>query len=129
MRLRKGVFVCFITSLIIISSVFTNESCKQVPSSKLRFEISFPSSVHPEAITGRVFVMITKDEKREPRLQAGSWSRSVPFFGLDVESMKPGEVAVIDESILGYPPKSLREITMFRVSLIFTLSFTALMAM
>jgi len=110
MRLRKGIFVCFITSLIIISGVFTNESCKQVPSSKLRFEISFPSSVHPEAITGRVFVMITKDEKREPRLQAGSWSRSVPFFGLDVESMKPGEVAVIDESILGYPPKSLSEI-------------------
>jgi len=110
MRSRKGIFVCFITSLIIISGVFTNESCKQVPSSKLRFEISFPSSVHPEAITGRVFVMITKDEKREPRLQAGSWSRSVPFFGLDVESMKPGEVAVIDESILGYPPKSLSEI-------------------
>jgi hypothetical protein len=110
MRLRKGVFVCFITSLIIISGVFTNESCKQVPSSKLRFEISFPSSVHPEAITGRVFVMITKDEKREPRLQAGSWNRSVPFFGLDVESMKPGEVAVIDESILGYPPKSLSKI-------------------
>jgi len=110
MRSRKCVFVCFITSLIIISGVFTNESCKQVPSSKLRFEISFPSSVHPEAITGRVFVMITKDEKREPRLQAGSWNRSVPFFGLDVESMKPGEVAVIDESILGYPPKSLSEI-------------------
>ena len=110
MRSRKCVFVCFITSLIIISGVFTNESCKQVPSSKLRFEISFPSSVHPEAITGRVFVMITKDEKREPRLQAGSWNRSVPFFGLDVESMKPGEVAVIDESILGYPPKSLSEV-------------------
>ncbi|MGD8536406.1 MAG: alpha/beta hydrolase-fold protein [Candidatus Aminicenantes bacterium] len=110
MRLKRGIFVFIITSLIIISSVFINDSCKQVPSSKLRFEISFPSSVHPEAITGRVFVMITKDEKREPRLQAGSWSRSVPFFGLDVESMKPGEVAVIDENILGYPPKSLSEI-------------------
>jgi len=110
MRLKKGVFVFFITSLIVISCVLPNESCKQVPSSKLRFEISFPSSVLPEEITGRVFVMITKDEKREPRLQAGSWSRSVPFFGLDVESMKPGEVAVIDESILGYPLKSLSEI-------------------
>ncbi len=110
MKLRKGILVCFITSLIIIFSVFTNESCKQVPSSRLRFEISFPSSVHPEAITGRVFVMITKNEKREPRLLAGSWSRSVPFFGLDVERMKPGEVAVIDENILGYPPKSLSEI-------------------
>jgi hypothetical protein len=111
MRMKKRVFIYFITVLIIISGVFTHESCKQAPtSSKLRFEISFPSSVHPEAITGRVFVMITKDEKREPRLQAGSWSRSVPFFGLDVESIKPGEVAVIDENILGYPPKSLSEV-------------------
>lgn len=109
MRLKKGIFLCFITALII-SGAFINESCKQASTPKLRFEISFPASVHPETITGRVFIMITKSEKREPRLQAGSWSNSVPFFGLDVGDMKPGEVAIIDENVLGYPPKSLSEI-------------------
>lgn len=109
MRLKKGIFLCFITALII-SGAFINESCKQASTPKLRFEISFPASVHPETITGRVFIMITKSEKREPRLQAGSWSNSVPFFGLDVGDMKPGEVAIIDENVLGYPLKSLSEI-------------------
>lgn len=110
MKLKKSLFVYVIAALIIISGVFTNQSCKPAESSRLKFEISFPSTVHPELITGRVFVIITRNEKREPRLQAGSWSNSVPFFGLDVEEMKPGEVAVIDENVLGYPPKSLSEI-------------------
>ena len=33
--------------------------------------------------------MVTENEKREPRLQAGSWMRSVPFFGLDVHDPGP----------------------------------------
>lgn len=110
MKSRKSFIVCFIAILIIGSSIFANESIEQTKSSKLRFEISFPLSVHPEQITGRVFVMISRNDRREPRLQAGSWSRSVPFFGLDVEDFKPGEIAVIDENVLGYPLKSLTEI-------------------
>jgi len=110
MKLTKNIVVYFLTVVFIISGIFTNESCKKSKSSKLRLEISFPSSVHPEAITGRVFVMISKDKRREPRLQAGSWSRSVPFFGVDVEDLKPGEVVKIDGDVLGYPLKSLDEI-------------------
>ena len=50
-----------------------------------RFEISFPAAAHAEAITGRAFVMITRDASREPRLQVGDWADSAPFFGVDVE--------------------------------------------
>lgn len=110
MKSRKRFIVCFIAILIIGSGIFANESIEQTKSSQLRFEISFPPSVHPEQITGRVFVMISRNDRREPRLQAGSWSRSVPFFGMDVEDFKPGEIAVIDENVLGYPLKSLTEI-------------------
>jgi len=110
MKSRKSFIVCFIAILIIGSSIFAGKSFEQTKSSELRFEISFPPSVHPEQITGRVFVMISRNDRREPRLQAGSWSRSVPFFGLDVEDFKPGEIAVIDENVLGYPMKSLTEI-------------------
>lgn len=110
MKSRKSFIVCFIAILIIGSSIFADKSFEQTKSSELRFEISFPPSVHPEQITGRVFVMISRNDRREPRLQAGSWSRSVPFFGMDVEDLKPGEIAVIDENVLGYPLKSLTEI-------------------
>ncbi len=76
----------------------------------LRFEISFPASVHPEPITGRVFVIVAGREAREPRLQVGSWMSQTPFFGKDVDQMKPGQPAVIDTGTPGYPAVSLKDI-------------------
>lgn len=76
----------------------------------LRFELSFPAGIKSGELTGRVYVMISSDNSREPRLQAGNWRNSVPFFGKDVENLQPGEAAVIDETVLGYPLKSLKEL-------------------
>lgn len=76
----------------------------------LKFEISFPASVRAQPITGRVFVIITRDEGKEPRLQIGWPSDSPPLFGVDVSQLKPGEPAVIDESTFGSPMASLRDL-------------------
>lgn len=107
-KIHSKLFYPLLIALLFIA--ITICSCQKASSSKLRFEISFSGSVHTEPITGRIFVMISDNDEREPRLQAGSWSRSVPFFGLDVENLYPGEEIVIDESILGYPPKSFNDI-------------------
>lgn len=74
----------------------------------LRFEISVASSVHPEPITGRVYVMISRTNDREPRLQIGR--TGAPFFGRDVERLKPGAAAVINTIDLGSPVESLADI-------------------
>ncbi|MGE5246057.1 MAG: alpha/beta hydrolase-fold protein [Betaproteobacteria bacterium] len=74
----------------------------------LRFEISFPAAAHRGPITGRVFVMISRNNVREPRLEIGRLG--APFFGRDVVRLKPGEPAVIDASDLGSPVESLRDI-------------------
>ncbi|MFO7980190.1 MAG: hypothetical protein R6V00_05065 [Candidatus Aminicenantes bacterium] len=95
--------------LLIFSVVFLNV-CKEAPPSKLQFALSFSSSAHSENITGRVFVFVSEDDQREPRLQAGSWRNSAPFFGKDVEDLEPGQEVLIDENILGYPTESLQEI-------------------
>ncbi|HEV2380314.1 MAG TPA: alpha/beta hydrolase-fold protein [Terriglobia bacterium] len=78
--------------------------------SLLKFEITFPASAHADAITGRVFVMISPEREPEPRLRAGFWGDAPPLFGADVDSLKPGQSAVIDGSTLGYPVDSLRDI-------------------
>lgn len=75
---------------------------------KFRFEISFPASVRSEAITGRVYVMISRTAEKEPRLQIGR--TGVPFFGRDIELLLPGQTALIDETDLGSPVPTLREI-------------------
>src|ERR1700761_9668007 len=76
----------------------------------LRFQISFPAAAHAEPITGRVFVILSRDiapcgpadavaataEPCEPRLQVSRIG--VPFYGRDVTSLKPGDSATIDNS-------------------------------
>src|SRR5580765_315794 len=70
-----------------------------------RFEISYPASANSGPITGRVFIMISRNSEREPRLQISRIG--VPFFGRDVEKLAPGQAAVIDATDLGTPVESL----------------------
>ena len=73
-----------------------------------RFELSFPASAHAEPVTGRIYVMISRNNDREPRLQIGR--TGVPFFGRDVEQLAPGAAGVIDATDLGSPVTSLADI-------------------
>lgn len=80
------------------------------PPSNLKFEISFPKSIHAAPLTGRLFVIIATRRQPEPRLQAGFWGDSAPLFGADVSQLSPGQMASIDSPTLGYPLKSLAEL-------------------
>jgi len=105
-----SIFIFLFIPLFIVASHLTKvygESPQD--SSGLKFEISFSKAVHPDPITGRVYVMISGYKDPEPRFQTRQ-SRSSPFFGMDVENLDPGEAAVIDAEVLGFPLKSLREI-------------------
>ncbi len=73
-----------------------------------RFEVSFSEEAHAEPITGRVYVMISETDEREPRLQIGTGG--VPFYGEDVEQLSPGTGATIDAGTFGYPVESLRDL-------------------
>jgi len=81
----------------------------QTGTAPLRFEISFAAAARSEPVTGRVFVMITRNGEREPRLQLNQVD-GIPFFGVDVERLAPGGVAVIDQTTPGYPVDGLRDI-------------------
>jgi hypothetical protein len=61
-------------------------------------------------VTGRVFVVLSRDSAPEPRLAMGSLTQTTPFFGVDVAALPPGQAAVIDDTTLGYPVSSLRGI-------------------
>jgi hypothetical protein len=105
---EKRLFLAAIPLLLF--SLFFFHACKQAPASRLQFALSFPQFIHPEDITGRVFVFISESDEQEPRLQAGSWRNSVPFFGKNIQELEPGEEVLIDENVLGYPPDSLKDV-------------------
>jgi len=73
-----------------------------------RFRITLPPGSEQAPVNGRVFVMISRTSEREPRLQIGR--NGVPFFGRDVLNLEAGESGVIDETDLGSPLESLREL-------------------
>src|ERR1700674_520297 len=100
-----------------LSCASVTTSSRAAPS-PTRFEIAIPISVHGAPITGRIFVVVARANATEPRLQAGSPQGalgagegiSAPFFGADIDGLRPGTAAVIDNTTLGYPMKRLSEI-------------------
>jgi hypothetical protein len=75
-----------------------------------RAMITLDRSVSSAPVTGRVFLFLARTNDREPRLQAGSYGGSVPFFGVDVRALAPGQAATIDANTLGFPLESLRDL-------------------
>ncbi|MEA3247562.1 MAG: hypothetical protein U9Q74_15520 [Gemmatimonadota bacterium] len=68
---------------------------------QVRFEIRVPEATHKEAITGRVYVLLSRDSTREPRTAIGRVG--TPMFGHDVEQLRPGTPAVVTGTDLGTP--------------------------
>ena len=98
------------TPHLAIIIILTLLSCtnQQEPSydGQISFEIAFSAEVHSGPITGRAYVMISRTDDREPRLQIGR--NGTPFFGVDIEQLERGEAAIIDDAVLGSPVDSLR---------------------
>jgi len=90
-----------------LSLLFSQPVTAQV-NKDIKFEITFDRAAYPTPITGRVYVMISRTNVREPRFQIGR--TGVPFYGEDVIRLRPGQPAVIDETTLGSPVESLTEI-------------------
>ena len=81
-----------------------------------RFRVTVDPDSYKEPITGRVYVVVAKDPEVSDRLrrslghQPPTPGKGSPFFGQDVVDLKPGEVALIDVSAVGYPFESLHEL-------------------
>ncbi len=103
-----GAFALEVLAVLISTAIITTAAHGATP--HLKFEVSFPASVHSKPITGRVYVMISNEDEPEPRFQVGSWGSHPPFFGVDVSQLKPGEQAVIGRHTLGYPTRSLSDV-------------------
>lgn len=70
-----------------------------------RFEIRFTTSVHVAPITGRLFLILARNDGTEPRLQ-----RPLELLGIDVHAIGPGEPVVIDGATSGFPKRRLDDV-------------------
>ena len=110
--MKRRVFLSFaaVAALVALASPTAHVAHANAAAAATRFEVSYPASLDAGPITGRMFVAISRTNQREPRLQAGSYNGSVPFYGLDVSAMKAGDSAVIDGTTLGFPVDQLAQL-------------------
>jgi hypothetical protein len=73
-----------------------------------RFEVSFPRTLSEQPIDGRIVLIVSTDAEGEPRHQVVDGPKTQLAFGIDIDDMKPGQTAVFDNEVLGYPLESLR---------------------
>lgn len=68
----------------------------------LRFAVTFDTTLQTELYTGRVYVMLTTEKNREPRL-ALNWFQPPPIFAVDVENVNPTGTIILDSTALAFP--------------------------
>ena len=89
----------------------SGEVSPQRAASGLAFAISFDDAHGAAPLDGRVLLLISTDDQAEPRFQIGAGVGSMQVFGIDVEGLAPGDEAVVDVGVFGYPARSLAEMT------------------
>ena len=78
--------------------------------SSYRFAVSFPGAQSAEPLEGRLLLILSTDLSEEPRLQISNSVRTQMIFGLDVDALKPGQSAVLDDAAFGYPVRYLHDV-------------------
>jgi hypothetical protein len=98
-------------SAVIIFLALVGCSREGQDQAKLRFSLSFTEEQSQGALDGRMLLMISTDEAREPRFQMSSRDPNTQLiFGVDVEGLEPRQEAILDASAIGYPLDNISEI-------------------
>ncbi|MCZ6810460.1 MAG: hypothetical protein O7D97_00525, partial [Planctomycetota bacterium] len=97
-------------SLLIVASLGSERVAAGEPESRLRFGLSFPEERSQAPLDGRMLLVISTNVDQEPRFQINDGPETQLIFGIDVDGLEPGQQALIDQTVFGYPLKSLAEI-------------------
>jgi hypothetical protein len=96
--------------LLIVSAVVWQCAAPAKPAAKLKFAVSFTAERSAAPLDGRVLLLISNDGSLEPRDQINDTARTQLIFGVDVDQLGPGQEAIIDGTVFGYPVRSLGQI-------------------
>src|SRR5918911_1680367 len=110
MKTGKSGRVYALLVILFVLSILSSEGQVKMEgqgASKLRFAVSFSEQVSREPLDGRLLLLISTDDAKEPRFQISEDPTTQQVFGIDVDAMKPGEKAIIGGDVLGYPRRRI----------------------
>ena len=95
-----------------LSAVLMLISCQSTREQNGRpvFSVTFPASLSDSALDGRLLVMLSNNDKSEPRFQISDGLNTQIAFGVDVEGWQAGVAQTVNADVLGYPIRDMRDI-------------------
>ena len=107
----QGMWSAFIKGVVITCIIFYFiDYDKNSDDNKIKFEIEYSEKFQEDGFDGRLLLMISNNNRDEPRFQINDSHNTQMIFGVDVESWDANQKVVIDSEAIGYPIKSTKEI-------------------
>ena len=91
-------------ALLLVLLLVSVTAWAAAPQAYMKFEVTIDPSVRTEAADGRVLLLLSRTDRFDPG------PTGTPVFGLNVDGLKPGVKAIVDEKAVGHPVRSLRDI-------------------
>jgi hypothetical protein len=71
------------------------------------FHIRYSDQLSSEGLDGRLLLLISNNNEREPRFQISDGPQTQLVYGINVDGLQPGQEATIDHGVFGYPLESI----------------------
>src|SRR6516225_957573 len=74
------------------------------------FRINITGELHQTALDGRLLLLLSNNNKAEPRFEINDSATTQLVFGVDVDGWQPGTTQLVDMHAFGYPVERLRDV-------------------
>jgi hypothetical protein len=98
------------TALAVVAGGVMTMTIGSAAPAVLRVGLSVAASAGRGPLDGRMLLLVSTDDSREPRFQIADNDRTAQVFGLDVEALAPGHEVFVDGDTLGYPIENLDDL-------------------
>ena len=101
--MQKFLFLCLCCVFFGCQSDQTKESTNSV-------QVSFSNEISSEAKDGRLLLLLSTDDSKEPRFQINDGPTTQLVFGMNVDQLTSGQSVSFTNEIFGYPYASLSKV-------------------
>jgi len=97
-------------TILLLLSIAVLQSCKEELRSTSSVNVSFGTAASATPMDGRLLLMLSNNDEKEPRFQINDGLNGQLVFGMNVDAMAPGAAVTFDDAVFGYPFSSLAEV-------------------
>jgi len=91
-------------------STNTTDANTSVSAEAPSFEVILPKELTDQALDGRLILMLSKDDSKEPRFQISDGPGTQLAFGMNVENWQAGSKLTFKSDTPGYPLTTLADV-------------------